>query len=133
MLLELRSCFKGHFFNPPIFIKCPSLPVSVKPKHHQPNNLCVCVSVFVYFVSDLSIINNNITSLYRLSLDLCVCLCLCAHYPALSIVLHPALIKDAHPHTHRQRLLSLPVYSDWWTADFAWTWGCFKSDNKLYL
>lgn len=84
-LTRKKSLKSDYNFFGNLFIKCPSLPVFVKPRSFEQTMcvclcvVCVCVLPFISFTSDPSIINNNITSLYRLSLDLCmhVCFSLC--------------------------------------------------------
>lgn len=129
-----------------LFTKCPSLPVFVKPRSFEQTMcvclrvVCVCVLPFMSFTSDPSIINNNITSLYRLSLDLCmhVCFSLCVWERerdwvcicGVSIVLHPVLIMGTHK--YKGPLFLELVYNDkWWIIDIGQTWGCFQCDNKL--
>lgn len=130
-LTRKKSLKSDYNFFGNLFIKCPSLPVFVKPRSFEQTMcvclcvVCVCVLPFISFTSDPSIINNNITSLYRLSLDLCmhVCFSLCVWERerdwvcicGVSIVLHPVLIMGTQTHTHKHTNTKAPSFSSWFT------------------
>lgn len=151
-LTRKKSLKSDYNFFGNLFIKCPSLPVFVKPRSFEQTMcvclcvVCVCVLPFISFTSDPSIINNNITSLYRLSLDLCmhVCFSLCVcERERLGVYMWSQYCSascldnghtDTHTQTHKYKgplFLELVYNNKWWIIDIGQTWGCFQCDNKL--
>lgn len=130
-LTRKKSLKSDYNFFGNLFIKCPSLPVFVKPRSFE-QTMCVCVSVLCVSVCSHSYLSQVIpASLITILLPcidflltfacMCVSLCVCVRERdwvcicGVSIVLHPVLIMGTQTHTHKHTNTKAPSFSSWFT------------------